>query len=119
MELASPLPSGEVELRSNSGEGSRPIERAQPLTRSQKPVTSPCGRGEKSLARLPRRAQQEHALLAEHVPEPPGRAEPQRAAVEVERHRALHLDIDLVAELHEVLDGAEMDVRRVVPGRGQ
>src|ERR1700726_1155542 len=72
-----------------------------------------------SLSRLLRPAQQEHALLAEHVPEPPGRAQPQRTAVEVERHRALHLDIDLVAELHKVLDGAEMDVRRVVPGRGQ
>ena len=45
--------------------------------------------------------------------------EPQRPAVEIERDRALHLDVDLVAELHEILDGAEMDVRRVVPGRRQ
>src|SRR5882757_8550115 len=62
-------------------------------------------------------AQQKHALLAEHVPEPPRRVEPQGPAVEIERHRALHLDVDLIAELHEILDGAEMDVRRVVPGR--
>src|SRR6202035_3059961 len=33
-----------------------------------------------SLLRLLRPAQQEHALLAEHVPEPPGRAQPQRTA---------------------------------------
>src|SRR5450755_4701521 len=64
-------------------------------------------------------AQQEHALLAEHVPEPPGRDQPQRPAVKIERDRALHLDVDLVAELHEILDGTEMDVRRVVPGRRQ
>ena len=35
---------------------------------------------------------------------------------EVERFRALHLDVDRVAELDEILDGAEMDVGRVVPG---
>ena len=68
---------------------------------------------------LPRPAQQKHALLAEHVPEPPGQVHPQRPAVHIERDRALHLDVDLVAELHEILDGAEMDVRRVVPGSGQ
>src|SRR5215218_8375073 len=62
-------------------------------------------------------AQQKHALLAEHVPEPPWQVQPQRAAVEIERHRALHLDVDRLAELHEILDGAEMDVRRVVPRR--
>src|ERR1700726_244904 len=72
-----------------------------------------------NLLRLLRAAEQEHALLAEHVPEPPGRNQPQRPAVEIERHRALHLDVDLVAELHEILDGAEMNVGRVVPGRGQ
>src|ERR1700757_2476564 len=72
-----------------------------------------------SLLRLACPAQQKHALLAEHVPEPPGRVEPQRAAIEIERDRALHLDVDLVAELHEILDGAEMDVRRVVPCRRQ
>src|SRR3954469_24987534 len=64
-------------------------------------------------------AQQEHALLAEHVPEPPRRVEAQRPAVEIERHRALHLDVDFAAQLHEILDGAEMDVGRVVPGRGE
>src|SRR5437762_334802 len=62
---------------------------------------------------------QKHALLAKHVPEPPGRIEPQRPAVKVECDRALHLDVDLVAKLHEVLDRAEMDVGRIVPGRRQ
>jgi len=40
-----PLPSGEVELRSNSGEGLRSIEAPEPLTRRSAP-TSPDGRGE-------------------------------------------------------------------------
>src|SRR6202035_5332267 len=66
-----------------------------------------------------RAAEQEDTLLAEHVPEPPRQIDPQRTAVEIEGYRALHLDVDLVAELHEILDGAEMDVRRVVPGRRQ
>src|SRR5258707_11194171 len=72
-------------------------------------------------ASLPRPApaEQKHALLAEHVPDPPGQRQRHRAAVEVEGDRALHLDVDLVAELHEILDGAEMDVRRVVPGGGE
>src|SRR5215207_6684814 len=67
----------------------------------------------------PAPAQQKHALLAEHVPDPPGQVQRHRAAVEIERHGALHLDVDLVAELHEILDGAEMNVRRVVPGGGE
>ena len=37
----------------------------------------------------------------------------------IERDGALHVDVDLVTELHEILDGAEMDVRRVVPCRRQ
>ena len=68
---------------------------------------------------FPAAAEQEHALLAEHVPEPPRHVDPQRPAVEIERDGAFHLDVDLVAELHEILDGAEMDVRRVVPGGRQ
>jgi hypothetical protein len=72
-----------------------------------------------SLFRLPRPGEQKYALFAEQVPEPPGQIDPQRAAMEVERDRALHLDVDLVAELHEILDGAEVDVRRIVPGRRQ
>src|SRR5580698_523229 len=71
------------------------------------------------LLRLPSPAQQEHALLAEHVPYPPGQVQRDRTAVKIERDRAFHLDVDFVAELHEILDGAEMDVRRVVPGRRQ
>src|SRR5262245_36174101 len=55
-------------------------------------------------------AQQEHALLAEHVPHPPGQVQRHGAAIEIERHRALHLDVDGVAELDEILDGAEMNV---------
>src|SRR6267142_3484216 len=74
---------------------------------------------EETLPALLGPAQQKHALLAEHVPEPPRQVDPQRATVEIERDRALHLDVDLVAELHEILDSAEMDVRRVVPGRRQ
>ncbi|HEY8699086.1 MAG TPA: hypothetical protein VIM02_15895, partial [Rhizomicrobium sp.] len=34
-------------------------------------------------------AEQEHSLLAEHVPEPPGHAEAERAAVQIERDGAL------------------------------
>src|SRR5882762_5555579 len=72
-----------------------------------------------SLLPRPAPAQQKHALLAEHVPEPPWQVQPQRAAVEIERYRALHLDVDRLTELDEILDGAEMDVRRVVPGGRQ
>src|SRR5262249_6836499 len=60
-------------------------------------------------------AEQEHRLLAEQIPEPPGRIEPQRTAPGVERAGALHLGADGEAEIAEILDGAEMDVRRVVP----
>src|SRR6185312_16675944 len=67
----------------------------------------------------PAPAEQENALLTEHIPDPPRQGQRHRAAVEIERDRTLHLDVDLVAELHEILDGAEMDVRRVVPGRRQ
>src|SRR5215469_7732437 len=71
------------------------------------------------LPRLAAAAQQKYALLAEHVPDPPRQVQRHRAAEIVERDRALHLDVDRLAELHEILDGAEMDVRRVVPGRRQ
>src|SRR3982074_390336 len=71
------------------------------------------------LSSLPRPGEQTHALFAAQVPGPPGQIDPQRTAMEVERDRALHLDVDLVAELHEILDGTEMDVRRIVPGRRQ
>src|SRR4029077_20556717 len=59
--------------------------------------------GAAGLPPLPGAAQEKHALFAEHVPEPPGRAEPQRPAIEIERDRALHLDVDLAAQLHEIL----------------
>src|SRR5258708_28048947 len=85
-------------------------------------IALPSGEGQKVPLRLsvfPGATEQKYALLAEHIPEPPGRGEPQRPAVQIERHRALHLDIDLVAKLHEILDGAEVDVRRVIPDRRQ
>src|SRR5260370_662029 len=37
-------------------------------------------------------AEQKHRLLAEQVPEPPGRVEPQRLAPGVQRNRPLHFD---------------------------
>src|SRR5260370_37839402 len=90
--------------------------------RSSSASTSPASAGEvqlrtpcalrMKLLRLPRAAEQKHALLAEHVPEPPGQVHPQRAAVEIERDRALHLDVDLVAQLDDILDGAELDAQR-------
>src|SRR5665811_2593422 len=60
-------------------------------------------------------AEEKNGLLAEQVPEPPGRIEPQRRAPGVERHRLLHLHPDGGAELAEILDGAVVDVGRVVP----
>src|SRR3954466_7557121 len=60
-------------------------------------------------------AQQKHRLLAEQVPEPPRRVEAQRRAPGVESHGALHLGAGDVAESAEILDGAEMDVRRIPP----
>src|SRR5450830_985849 len=44
-------------------------------------------------------AEEKNGLLAEQVPEPPGRIEPQRRAPGVERHRLLHLHPDGGAEL--------------------
>src|SRR5262245_21226432 len=55
-------------------------------------------------------AQQEHRLLAEQVPEPPRRVQTQRPPPGIERHRLLHLGPGHVAELAEILDGAEMDI---------
>src|SRR6185369_11189851 len=95
-------------------EGPDPESRDSGLDASHRPGMT----RERSTPRLAA-AEQKHALLAEHVPEPPGHAEPQGPAVEIERDRALHLDVDLVAELHEILDGAEVNVRRVVPGGGE
>src|SRR5262249_52399893 len=53
-------------------------------------------------------AQQEYRLLAEQVPEPPRRVQTQRPPPGVERHCLLHLGSGHVAELAEILDGAEM-----------
>src|ERR1700759_3809878 len=64
-------------------------------------------------------AQQEHALLAEHVPDPPRQVQRHRPAERVERHGAVHLDVDLVAKLHKLLDGPELDVGGVVPRPGK
>src|SRR5262245_12500686 len=64
-------------------------------------------------------AQQEHRLLAEQVPEPPRRVEAQRPPPGIERHRLLHLGPGHVAELAEILDGAEMDIGRIPPSIGK
>src|SRR6266702_7504071 len=84
------------------------------MTRSEASGSRKDRRPAGPLSPLAAPAQQEHALLAEHVPDPPGQVQRHRAAIEIERDRALHLDVDLVAELHEILDGAEMDVGGVV-----
>jgi hypothetical protein len=55
-------------------------------------------------------AEQKYRLLPEQVPEPPGGIEPQRLAPGIERHRPLHLHADLGAQLHEILDGAVVDI---------
>src|SRR5262245_16542644 len=64
-------------------------------------------------------AQQENRLLAEQVPEPPRRVEAQRPSPGIERNRLLHLGPGHVAELAEILDGAEMDIGRIPPGIGK
>src|SRR5581483_10398069 len=64
-------------------------------------------------------AEQKYRLFAEQVPEPPWRVEPQRLAPGVQRHRLFHLGTDLDAEIAEVLDGAEVDIGRVIPAVGQ
>src|SRR5260370_36648430 len=89
--------------------------------RSSSASTSPASAGEvqlrtpcalrMKLLRLPRAAEQKHALLAEHVPEPPGQVQPQREAVEIDRARASHLAVDVVEQLDELLDLAQKDVR--------
>src|SRR5436190_14055905 len=61
-------------------------------------------------------AEQENGLLAEQVPKPPGSIEPQRAAPRVKRYGLLHLGPHHAAQLAEVLDGTEVDIRRVPPG---
>src|SRR6266851_1354537 len=66
-------------------------------------------------ASVPAPAQQKHRLLAEQVPEPPRRVQPERASPGVEGKRAFHLDADRDAQVAEILDGAEMDVGGVVP----
>src|SRR3954463_9457984 len=78
-------------------------------------TTMPSERGPTGLRSLAAPAQQEHRLLAEQVPEPPRRIEAQRRAPGVERHCALHLGAGDVAEDAKILDGAEVDVRRIPP----
>src|SRR6267154_6204632 len=64
-------------------------------------------------------AQPEHRLLAEHVPEPPRRVEAQRRPPRIESHRLFHLGPGRDAKLAEILDGAEVNVGRIVPCIGQ
>src|SRR4051812_39576385 len=82
-------------------------------------TTIPTERRSVGLRSLTPSAQQEHRLLAEQVPEPPGRVKAQRRAPGVERHGAFHLGTGVVAQRAEILDGAEMDVRRIPPRIGQ
>ena len=63
-------------------------------------------------------AEQEYALLAEQVPKPPGRIEPERSAPSVERDRFFDPHPDRIAELDEVLDRAVVDIGSVVPAIG-
>ena len=71
--------------------------------------------GRKDHAQTLKPTQQEHRLLAKQIPEPPGRIEAQRRAPGVERHRPLYPRAGDLAQFAEVLDGAEVDVGRVVP----
>src|SRR5690348_210445 len=54
--------------------------------------------------------QQEHTLVAEQVPDPPGQGDADGLAAGIERDGLFHLGADLAAQLHEIPDGAEMDV---------
>src|SRR5579862_2899159 len=76
-------------------------------------------RATRSNDRLPAPAEQKHRLLAEQVPEPPRHFQPHAPAPGIERHRFLHLGAGDVAQQTEILDAAEVDVRRLVPGIGQ
>src|SRR4029077_16108389 len=68
---------------------------------------------------LPPPAEQKHRLLAEQIPEPPRHFQPHPATPGVERHRLLHLGAGGVAELAEILDAAEVDIRCLPPRIGQ
>src|ERR671937_892383 len=81
------------------------VKRANPESRDSGLDAYASPRNDGALFTLPRAAQQKYTLLAEHVPEPPGQIHAQRPAVRIQRDCALHLDVDLVAELHEILDG--------------
>src|SRR5260370_28058535 len=50
------------------------------------------------------------------MPEPPRHFQPHTAAPGIERDRLLHLGADGAAQFAKILDAAEMDVRRFVPG---
>ena len=70
-------------------------------------------------SRQPRRLSRNTACSPNRFQNHHGALKPQRRAPGIERDGAFHLGADDVAELAEVLDGAEMDVGRVVPGIGQ
>src|SRR6202043_2687122 len=64
-------------------------------------------------------AEQEHRLLAEQIPEPPRHFQPHPPAPGIERHRLFHLGAGDMAERTEILDAAEVDIRRLPPRMGQ
>ena len=118
---------GDAERRDHQGVEAAPRQAVEPrrdvgfddgaiAARSAAPSPANAKQRDFVLAYHRARLQQKHRLLAEQIPEPPRRVEPQRRAPGVERHRALHLGAGDLAELAEVLDGAEVDVGRVVPG---
>src|SRR5512132_3331935 len=74
--------------------------------------------GPPSFGSVPRpvAAQQEDGLFTEQVGEGEGGAEATRRAELVEEQTALDARIHLAAQRDEVADGAEVDVRAVVPG---
>src|SRR5579862_9034584 len=73
-------------------------------------------RATRSNDRLPAPAEQKHRLLAEQVPEPPRHFQPHAAAPGVERHRLLDFGARGVAQLAKILDAAEVNVGRLIPG---
>src|SRR6516165_9329739 len=64
-------------------------------------------------------AQEKHCLLAQEIPEPPRGVEPNRGAPGIERDSLLHLGADNSAQFAEILDAAEVNIGRLVPGIGQ
>ena len=94
-------------------------ERLKSMVRDLHPMSTAAkaGRGrEAARSENSTALQQEHALLAEHVPGPPGQASCGPACRRRQGRRPFHLGSDFARRAREIADGAEMDVGRVVPG---